>query len=192
MQSAMPIKAEQRLPLLEIAFPALKRRPVAFIHRMLDTVNEIIHIDGKIEIFEYLLAKVISLHLSDAINPTQSTTGGSQSLQNQAQAVREVIAILADHGHREGDSKQRSYERGMGSAGLEPATLQLPTDWVKTLDRALQQLDNLRLKDKERLISALVETILTDGQATAEELELLRAIGSALHVPFPMMINPAS
>jgi Zn-dependent protease with chaperone function len=192
MQSTLPIRPEQRLPLLEIAFPALKRRPVAFIHRMLDTVTEIIHLDGKIEIFEYLLAKVISLHLSDAINPGQSTTGGNHTLQNQAQAVRDVIAILADHGHGESDSKHSSYARGISSAGLESGTMRLPSDWVKTLDQTLPQLDNLRHKEKARLISALVETILTDGQATAEELELLRAIGSALHVPFPMMINPAS
>jgi Zn-dependent protease with chaperone function len=187
LQSAMPIQPKQRLPLLEIAFPALKRRPVAFTHRMLGAVNEIVHMDGKIEVFEFLLAKVISLHLSEAINPAQSATGGNDTLQSHAQAVRDVIAILADHGHKERELIQRSYTNGINSAGLEGAPMQWPTDWVKTLDEALDRLDNLKIKEKERLINALIETILTDTQVTAEELELLRAIGSALHVPLPLM-----
>ncbi|MFI0456616.1 MAG: M48 family metallopeptidase [Candidatus Thiodiazotropha endolucinida] len=187
MTSAMPIRPEQRLPLLEIAFPALKRRPIDFIHRMLDTVTEIVHLDGKIEVFEFLLAKVISLYLTDAFNPAQSHTGGNQTLADQAQAVRDVIAILADHGHKESELIHRSYENGINSIGLEHLPMQWPTDWVKTLDRALDQLDNLKNKEKERLITALIETILTDTQVTTEELELLRAIGSALHIPLPLL-----
>ncbi|MES9973851.1 M48 family metallopeptidase [Candidatus Thiodiazotropha sp. LNASS1] len=187
MTSAMPIQPEQRLPLLEIAFPALKRRPVEFIHRLLDTVTEIVHLDGKIEVFEFLLAKVISLHLTDALNPAQSHTGGNRTLADQAQAVRDVIAILADHGHKESELIHRSYENGINSIGLEDLPMQRPTDWVKTLDMALDQLDDLKNKEKERLITALMETILTDTQVTTEELELLRAIGSALHIPLPLM-----
>jgi hypothetical protein len=187
ISSALSIKPEQRLPLLEIAFPTLKRRPETFIQHMLDTVSEIIHLDGKIEVFEYLLAKVISLHLNDTINPAQSTTGGKDTLQNQAQAVRDLIAILADHGHKESESIQRSYAKGINSAGLETSPMQWPTDWAKTLDEALQQLDNLKNKEKERLITALMETILSDNQVTTKELELLRAIGSALHVPLPII-----
>ncbi|MET0061246.1 MAG: M48 family metallopeptidase [Candidatus Thiodiazotropha endolucinida] len=187
MTSAMPIQPEQRLPLLEIAFPALKRRPVEFIHRLLDTVTEIVHLDGKIEVFEFLLAKVISLHLTDALNPAQSHTGGNRTLADQAQAVRDVIAILADHGHKESELIHRSYENGINCIGLEHLPMQRPTDWVKTLDMALDQLDDLKNKEKERLITALMETILTDTQVATEELELLRAIGSALHIPLPLM-----
>jgi Zn-dependent protease with chaperone function len=191
MQSAIPIQPEQRLPLLEIAFPALKRRPVAFIHRMLDTVTEVIHMDGKIEVFEFLLAKVISLHLTEAINPAQSRTGGNETLQKQAQAVRDVIAILANHGHKESALIHRSYANGINSAGLESGPMQGPTEWIKTLDEALHRLDALKNKEKERLISALMETILTDTHITTEELELLRAISSALHIPLPLMSDRA-
>ncbi|MES9972530.1 MAG: M48 family metallopeptidase [Candidatus Thiodiazotropha sp.] len=189
MASAMPIRPEQRLPLLEIAFPALKRRPVEFIHRMLDTVTEIIHLDGKIEVFEFLLAKVISLYLKDALNPSQSHPGGNQTLAELAEPARRVIAILAGHGHKQGELIQRSYEKGINTIGLEPQPMQWPSDWVATLDDGLLQLDRLKIKEKERLITALVETILSDTRVTTEELELLRAIGSALHVPLPLLSN---
>jgi Zn-dependent protease with chaperone function len=189
MTSAMPIKPEQRLPLLEIAFPALKRRPVEYIHRMLDSVTEIVHLDGKIEVFEFLLARVISLYLTDALNPAQSHTGGDKTLAEQADAVRNVIAILADHGHEESELIQRSYANGINSIGLELLPMQLPADWVVALDNALEQLDDLKNKEKERLITGLMETILTDAQVTTEELELLRAIGATLHIPLPLLSN---
>jgi Zn-dependent protease with chaperone function len=192
MRSAHSIQPEQRLPLLEIAFPALKRRPVEFIHRMLDTVTEIVSLDGRIEVFEFLLAKVIGLHLTDSINPAQSRTAGNDTLQAEADAVREVIAILADHGHKEQELVEQSYRNGVTGTGVELLPMQLPSDWARTLDAALSRLDKLRNKEKERFIKALMDTILTDSQATAEELELLRAIGSALHVPLPLLSNRSS
>ncbi|MCU7812954.1 MAG: M48 family metallopeptidase [Candidatus Thiodiazotropha sp. (ex Notomyrtea botanica)] len=187
LTSAAPISAEQRLPLLEIAFSALKRRPTEFIHRMLETVTDIVHQDGKIEVFEFLLAKVISLHLTDAMNPAQSRTGGRYLLTDQAQSVRDVIAILADHGHSELAMAQQSYQAGIKSAGLEQSPMNLPADWPSALDKALSNLDLLKIKEKERLITALVETILSDAHVATQELELLRAIGSALHVPLPLL-----
>lgn len=187
MSAAMPIQPEQRLPLLEIAFPALKRRPVEFIHRMLDTVTEIVYLDGKIEVFEFLLAKVISLHLTDALNPSQSHAGGNKTIADNAKAVRDVISILAYHGHRDSELVNSSYEKGVKGAGLELLSIQQPTDWVATLDSALDQLDGLKSMEKERLITALIDTILSDTQVTTEELELLRAIGSALHIPLPLL-----
>ncbi|MEW8506139.1 MAG: M48 family metallopeptidase [Candidatus Thiodiazotropha sp.] len=188
-QSALPVLPEQRLPLLEIAFPALKRRPTEFIQRLLDTVNEIVHLDGKIEVFEFLLAKVISLHLNDSINPAQSRSGGSATLESQAAAVRDVIAVLAHVGHRDRDLAQRGYKNGIMRAGIAMLPPNLPGDWVSMLEQALKHLDRLSNREKERLILALVDTILTDSQATAEELELLRAIGSALHIPLPLLSN---
>jgi Zn-dependent protease with chaperone function len=186
-RSAMPILPEQRLPLLEIAFPALKRRPETYIHRMLDTVTDVVRQDGKIEVFEFLLAKVINLHLKESMNPALSRAAGSYKLEDQIEAVRDVIAILADQGHNDRGMVLRSYQAGMKVAGLEPLPMQLPGNWPSALDKALGKLDRLKSKDKERLVTALLETTLYDAQVAAQELELLRAIGSALHIPMPLL-----
>jgi Zn-dependent protease with chaperone function len=186
ISSAGQIEAQQRLPLLEIAFPALKRRPAEFIYRMLDTVNEIIHLDGKIEVFEFLLAKVIQLHLMDSMNPAQNPIGGREALNAESPAVRDVIAILASHGHSDPDRVQQSYRVGMLKAGFEVDAIAIPSDWPSALETALERLDRLKMQEKERLISALLQTILSDDQAVTAELELLRAIGAALHLPLPL------
>ncbi len=186
ISSAGQIQPQQRLPLLEIAFPALKRRPTEFIHRMLGTVNEIVHLDGKIEVFEFLLAKVIQLHLLDSMNPAQNRGGGSVALNVESQAVRDVIAILASHGHSDPERIQQSYREGMQTAGLQVDAIEVPADWPNVLEKALDRLDRLKMTHKERLISALLQTILSDDQVIASELELLRAIGAALHLPLSL------
>ncbi|MCU7806888.1 MAG: peptidase M48, partial [Candidatus Thiodiazotropha sp. (ex Semelilucina semeliformis)] len=124
---------------------------------------------------------------TDAKNPSQSRMGGRYLLADQAQSVRDVIAILADHGHSELAMAEQSYQAGIKSAGLEQIPMNLPADWPSALDKALSNLDLLKIKEKERLITALVETILSDAHVATQELELLRAIGSALHVPLPLL-----
>jgi hypothetical protein len=191
LNSSPPIRPEQRLPLLEIAFPALKRRPPAFIQGMMDTVTEIIHIDGRIEVFEFLLARVMNLHLTEAMNPSQSRSGGNQTLADQAQSVIDVIAILADHGHPDDAAAEGAYRKGLQRVALPPVPLRKPEEWSQALDKALANLDLLRIKEKERLLGALVETILFDSLVVTQEMELLRAIGAALHVPIPLFSSGA-
>jgi Zn-dependent protease with chaperone function len=49
----------QRLPLLEIALPNLRRHPPERVKALLQAVDEIIRVDGHIEVFEYLLARLV-------------------------------------------------------------------------------------------------------------------------------------
>jgi DNA-binding Xre family transcriptional regulator len=55
----------------------------------------------------------------------------------------------------------------------------------------LNQLDGLRILDKQALISALVLTIFHDGKVTTYEAELLRAICATLHCPLPPFVFDA-
>jgi hypothetical protein len=55
LQSGGTLQAEQRLPLLDLAFPALKRRPPEFVMQLLETVKALIDTDGRVEVFEFLL-----------------------------------------------------------------------------------------------------------------------------------------
>jgi hypothetical protein len=48
-------------------------------------------------------------------------------------------------------------------------------------------LDRLAPGEKQKLLAALVTTIMKDGKAKIEELELLRAVCDLLHVPLPIL-----
>lgn len=62
--------AEYRLPLLEIAFPALKLRPATELSYLESLTTRLIEIDGEIELFEFCFYRIMISNLSRAINPT--------------------------------------------------------------------------------------------------------------------------
>ena len=47
-----PPRAEHRLALMEISFPALKRRPPDFLEKVLDTVEAPSSADGRMDVLE--------------------------------------------------------------------------------------------------------------------------------------------
>jgi len=194
LHAAPELEPGQRLPIMEIALPSLKRHPPEIVRKVLETVNELIHADGRIDVFEYLLARVISQYLQEAMNPQNVRTSGRKSLARLLPEAGTVIAILAHHGHQQDDEVQQAYTSGM-SILVSDAVPEIPAiaDWTESLDAALAKLDALRVTEKENLVRALIETVTADGHLVAAELELLRAVCAMLHVPVPMIPadNPA-
>ena len=182
------LRPEQRLPLMEVALPSLKRHPPEFVQKLLKTVDELIHADGRVDVFEYLLARVVSQYLWEAMNPQSVRYSGRKTLKALRPEAAIVIAILARHGHESDADAQDAYSKGLSvfeSANVPsmPAT----DNWIESLDDSLAKLDSLRLKDKEVLVRSLIETVTADGHLVAEELELLRAVCAMLHVPVPII-----
>jgi len=55
------------------------------------------------------------------------------------------------------------------------------------MDRALQRLDQLKSAEKEKVVRALIEVVLHDGELVPSELELLRVCCELIHVPMPLL-----
>jgi Zn-dependent protease with chaperone function len=191
IQSAGLALPEQRLPLLEVAFPALKRRPPDFVTRVLDTVKALVEADGRIDVFEYLLARVITMHLWESQNPNQVKIAGNKTLKPLEQEARRVLHVLAQHGNPDQASASSAYLAGMAELGLD-ADDRLPgeKDWVEALDEALPRLDRLKPGEKEKLVGAMLSVALHDEQLAPSELELLRVICDLIHVPLPLLTAP--
>jgi len=180
--------AEQRLPLLEMAFPALKRRPPDYVNEVLDTVNGLIEADGRIDVFEYLLARIIALHLRESHNPHRVKVAGNRSLASCRKEIFLVLAVVARHGHENPAEEQAAFSAGLESLPFGPeASMPHSDDWVNSLDTALPRLDRLKSGEKEKLVRALAGTVLHDGRLEPSELELLRAICDLIHVPLPIL-----
>jgi uncharacterized tellurite resistance protein B-like protein len=193
LQAAPRLQPEQRLPLLEIALPAVKQRSSEQQTRLLETVREVSRVDGEVEVFEYLLARLISQYLWEAANPRRAARPGRRTLVSLGNHAATVLAILARHGHAERGSAERAYAAGLAKLGLPgPTGLPEPGDWSRELDRALQALDGLRPEGRQTLVEAMLATAMADERVVASELELMRAVCAALHVPVPALAQPAA
>jgi len=179
---------EQRLPLLEMAFTALKRRPPDFMARMLETVKALAAADGRMDVFEFLLARTISQQLWEAHNPERVRTSGRLTLEACRDDTLRLMAVLARRGQQEESAALAAFQAGCAALNLESVTAMPGTaDWVAVLDATLPKLDRLNPAGKERLVRALVDVLTHDGKMVPAELELLRAACMLIHVPLPLL-----
>ena len=188
INAASELAREQRLPLLEIAIPELKRRPPDHVSKVLATVHALNDADGQTDVFEYLIAKIIEQHLWESANPQRVRLSGKKSLKQVVDKALDVIAVLAMHGNESTAGAESAYQAGSELlAGETTAPMQGVKDWSQTLDSALPVLDQLKPADKEKLVKALIATVMADNKIAVSELELLRVVCSVIHVPLPMI-----
>jgi Zn-dependent protease with chaperone function len=184
-----------RLPLAAVAFPVLRRRPRAELGRFVDSVYALVHVDGRVDLFEYCLGRLLHLQVQEALDPARAGVPGKRKLadaQAQAAAV-DLLAVLAQAGHEDAVGAQRAY-----LAGLERVYPRLnapyapPRNTNEALDKAWPLLDALEPLGKQLLLEGLVAAISSDSQVSVAEAELLRVVCASLHCPLPPMLESAT
>lgn len=189
-----------RLPLLDMAFPALKDRPSAQIEYLITLVDRLIHMDGQVDLFEYAIARVLQSQLSDALYPRKPLIGRARLSRSRKlqRSAREVLAIFAYHGQESTKLGQQAFDHGMATLGLNPGkhtaslTDYMPADWVRHCDSALTTLNLLDGRDKRRFLSGLIEVAGFDNGLNTAEAEMLRAIAAVLQVPLTPLLQTDS
>lgn len=178
----------QRLPLLELSWPALRHLPRRQLEDLYKIIERLVHIDRRISVFEYALGKLFESHLRDVLDPGGTQTGGRSKLTDCRLALQALFSVLARIGSDSEDQARRAYYAGMNRLlPIEGPDYVPPDDWPQALDHALAQLDQLQVIIKEGVVGALVATISHDDQITVPEAELLRAVCATLHCPVPLI-----
>jgi hypothetical protein len=64
------VGAEYRLPLLELAFPALKRRPASQLIELAELTHRLIEVDDEIDLYKICFYRILRLNLVHALDPS--------------------------------------------------------------------------------------------------------------------------
>ncbi|HEY8473624.1 MAG TPA: M48 family metallopeptidase [Natronosporangium sp.] len=175
-----------RLPLAELAFPALRNRPRPEQDAIMTTVHALIRADGRLTVSEYCLSRLLHEELYEAVHHTPSWGQRRYTLHASRDAAATLLATLAAVGNQQPAAAEQAFHAGV--AALFPQQrlpYAPPAEGVTALEQVWAQLDGLQPADKERLVQAMVAVIGNDGQLTVTELELLRTICAMLHCPLP-------
>ncbi|QOC22844.1 M48 family metallopeptidase [Wenzhouxiangella sp. AB-CW3] len=188
-QSVPDLPHEQRLPLLEMAFPSLRRRPERELLELMRLVEALVAADGRMDVFEYALARLTNRQIQDALQPGRVRQSGNRKLTALKPEVIDLLVILAWHGHPDRpEAVQSALESALAQVELDmPSELPNTDDWTGRLDAALNSVDRLKPSEKKRLVDAMACCVLDDGQVIPDEMDLLRVICGLLHVPIPML-----
>jgi Zn-dependent protease with chaperone function len=195
LRLAAPVQAVPdalRLPLLDLAMPALRQMSPRQHQAFRAQVEELINADQRLSLFEYTLGCVLHRHLDAQFLPNRQPRGPLKtSPQKLAPAAAKVLSLLAWEGQDEPDRAAGAFATGMRSYVGGDHTHRLPPREQCSLaefDAALQLLNRSAPAIKRRAIVACAACILADRQVTVRESELLRAICDTLDCPLPPLV----
>ena len=185
---AQSLPAAARLPLVDLAVPALKSGSPQQYAQFRQTVETLVEADGTIDLFEYCLRVVLFSYLDVHFGRKKPPMARYYSVGPISQSAAIVLSTLAYLGQKEPEAIQRAFQAGaaelLGQA--EPISKEQCT--LSAFDAALTELAQASPGVKRRIIAGVTACIAADGQVTLEEGELLRAVAAALGCPVPPMI----
>jgi len=183
--------AEYRLPLMEIAFPALKRRPEPELSYLIDLAGRLIDADGDIDLYEFCYYRILVSNLGRAIKPSASNKRKSASREPVRKAAIELLRIVAKHGHPNVEEQKRAFATGTALFGKWGSKFAFEADHeyaVPVLDQSLEILLALNGDGKKMLLEAITAVVMSDKILTVAETELIRAVCASLDCPLPPIL----
>jgi Zn-dependent protease with chaperone function len=185
------IGAEYRLPLMEIAFPALKRRPLPQLSYLIDFTQRLIDIDGETDLYEYCFYRILIGNLGQAVDPSARQKHRRGIREPVRLAAVDLLRIIAKHGHDDPGEAKRAFDAGVASFGKWGSQFGFDDDSgssVAVLDRSLDLLLALNSEGKEMLLGAITIVVMSDKTLSVTEAELIRAICASLDCPLPPIL----
>ena len=197
LPAAIPQRAQQlsqtlkqcspqiRLPLLDICLGTLKAATREHRQSIIRSAIELIKVDMKITLSEFVYCYLIQHALSEIKRPPRTIKSYRTLEPDLASLFSALVQVSGDTPDKQSDNFRQImqyYSNKDYSTWLQ----QPPTP--KMLNRALQQLNRLAPLLKQPVVDACVDCILHDNKATVKEMELLRAICEALECPLPPIL----
>ena len=180
-----------RLPLIDLAMPALRQMSPAQHQTFRRLVESLMSADQRLSLFEYTLRCVLQRHLDAQFGQRRPAAPVQNSPLTPADQLATVLSLLAWEGQPEPDQAAAAFDAGMCAYAGGNHPYRLPPRGECSLagfDAALQALDQARPAVKRRVLTACAVCILADRNVTVREAELLRAIGDTLGCPLPPLV----
>ncbi|HET6470298.1 MAG TPA: M48 family metallopeptidase [Pseudomonadales bacterium] len=174
----------QRLTLVALACPALMTMSRPQYDRFVADVIALIRADRRIDLFEWVLHRVLLKSLKPHFEGPTATTVRYRTLDGVRPQIAETLSAIARAGGHALDAQQRAFEAG--AAAVEMNLQFIANDDVNfvRLNDALRDLRGVHPLAKPRLIKGCAACALTDGVMPSERA-LLIGIAATLDCPLP-------
>jgi Zn-dependent protease with chaperone function len=183
---------DARLPLLDLALPALQSLTPEEADRLRSAVERLVGADGQVRLFEFALTHTLARRLGgpDADERRGRRIGSLVSLREETALLLSAIAWAGHPGderaaHAAFEAGARILAPEVGRLGLRGrAALALGP-----LDAALDGFSHASGPVRRQLLEACATVAGHDRRLAAAEVELLRAIAEALDCPVPPVLG---
>ncbi|HRZ02240.1 MAG TPA: M48 family metallopeptidase [Burkholderiaceae bacterium] len=171
-----------RLPMADLAAPALLRLPAQEREGLLMCAHGLIHADGRVTLPEFLLYTVLKRRLAPgAAAPVPVRHRAVAELPAEASLVLSLVAAL-----RLPDAPERAFgEAAAFLPGVALALVPAPQIRLDALTAAFERLNQLAPLAKPALIKAATAVAFVDEQTRWRAASALRTLAIALDAPLP-------
>jgi Zn-dependent protease with chaperone function len=182
-----------RLPIVNLALGALRQLTAEQFDRFSQTLQWLIESDEKVELFEFVLQKIVLRHLTLQFSGARPPVAQYYTLKPLVPDCAVVLSALANVGSSDAAEIEKAFETGapyLRAPNDGDLTL-LPREQcgVDKIDAVLNRLALAVPTIKRNLIEACVYTVGADGVMLESEAELLRAVADTLDCPIPPFVQ---
>lgn len=167
--------------LVELAQPQLFRFSKIQRDSFLQMLDTLIQVDGKVSVYEWSMKKLLQHNLREGWRSDKKMDLSACLPQCHA-----LLSALAYAGNAEAKAAKAALQESYAAldANAQPASVPTAPDFA-ALDKAMQQLLQLKPLQKPKLLKAMVMCIQNDGRMTDDETTLLRVVAALLDCPIP-------
>ena len=183
------ITKEVRLPLVDLATPALRRLSPTQYKEFQRLIDKLVRADKQVDLFEYTLIQVLKRHLEPTFHQSHSLRADFDNLSQIRNECAVLLSVLAYAGTSDAFAAHDALCRGAREInGISVSLLKHNDTALKSVNDALDKLARTTPRLKEQILRASTATVAHDGQVTLSEGELLRAVAEVLDLPMPPLL----
>ena len=178
-----------RLPIIDIAIPALKQLSRDQYQVFRDNLIALIEMDSRVDLLEWSLQKILFNHLDGQFLKLAQPKTRYSHVGQLKHEIELILSVLAYAGQEDENAIEEAFNAA--TQILEMSGLQLLTKndiSLSELDHALEKLVQLKPLAKPQLLQACAASVLNDQEISPVEVELLRAFSDVLGCPMPPVI----
>jgi Zn-dependent protease with chaperone function/uncharacterized tellurite resistance protein B-like protein len=186
------VATHAKLPLVDLALPGLRHLSPSQFQQFRTAVQKLVESDGEIDLFEYVIQKVVLRHLEPYFTQARKPAIQYYALKPLLPDCAVLLSALAYLGQDEPGKVQFAFEQGAQplsyAARVQLQLLPEAECELAQVDAALNRLCQAVPQIKKSVLNACAQTVAADGVIQEMEAELLRAIADTLDCPIPPFI----
>ena len=180
---ARGVHSARKIALVEMALPTLRILSPLEYERFRDIMRWLIASDGQVELFEFMIQRVIERHLGSYFERKAFRNIAYHQFDRLLPEANILVSTVSEIGAGCADDAEAAY-------------LEATSDWKDRLDRkgvsshdeldeALDKFSQASPLVKRQILVACVTAAARDGKLSSREAELLRTIADSIGCPLP-------
>lgn len=173
-----------KIALLDICVPSLRQLGRLEYERFIELTHYLIESDSRVDLFEFMLQKVLQRHLDAHFIRQASPSVKYYKINDVLHEVNVILSTIAGVGGHSLEGVQSAYKAATVelSKKFTVALSLLPPEecGVDKIELAIERLEKASSIVKKELLDSCIIAINHDEEVTSEEAELLRATADAL------------